>query len=348
MKLAMLISPGVMEINRKAPIPEPGPGEVVVRVRAALTCGTDIKAYLRGHPKIPLPSPLGHEFSGDISAAGEGVAGFPPGTSVMAVHSAPCGECVFCMMGRENLCNHIMDEKVLGAYGEYIKLPARVVKRNLFRKPEDLSYEEAAMLEPLSCIVHGIRAARPGDADAKTAPARNVLILGAGPIGLLHLMLHKAMGMKVIVAGRRKDRLDAARGLGADVVLDTKLDNIAWGVIEATDGLGADIVIEATGNKELWEASPSFVRKGGTVLLFGGCPPGTRACFDAARIHYDEIKLVGAFHFTPADVAEAYRLLAHGEIDVKPLISGEYPLDDIQKAFDELIAGRGIKYVIRP
>ncbi len=341
MKSAILLSPGMLEINRKAAMPSPGQGEIVVKVRAALTCGTDIKAYLRGHPKIPLPSPLGHEFAGDVVSVGEGVEGFPEGTPVMAVHSAPCGECFFCKKGRESLCNRVMEEKVLGAYAEYIKLPARVVRTNLYKKPDSLSYAEAAMLEPLSCVVHGITAAGTGDLN-------NVLILGAGPIGLLHLMLQKAMGRKVIVAGRGGPRLDMARQLGADAIVDTSLDNMAWSVIEATDGLGADLVVEATGNVDMWEAAPSLARKGGRVLLFGGCPPGAKASFDTGRLHYDEITLIGAFHFTPADVKEAHALLAGGRINVKPLISGEYPLDELKAAFDALIAGRGIKYAIIP
>ena len=341
MKSAILIQPKVLEINRKAPIPEPGPGEVVIKVKAALTCGTDIKTYLRGHPMIPLPSPLGHEFAGDVYKTGEGVEGLPEGTPVMAVHSAPCGECSFCRMGRENLCAKTMEEKVLGAYAEYLKLPAHVVKRNLFKKPDSLPYEEAAMLEPLACVVHGVRAADRGE-------TKNVLVIGAGPIGLLHLMLHKLMGRKVIVAGRRAARLEVAKRLGADAVITEEAADLPWAVIEATDGMGADLVVEASGSKEMWEASPSLVRKGGTVLLFGGCPSGTKACFDAARVHYDEIALIGAFHFTPADVREAYELLASGQIDAKSLISGEYPLDDLQKAFDALIAGNGIKYAIIP
>ncbi|MHB8174392.1 MAG: alcohol dehydrogenase catalytic domain-containing protein, partial [Nitrospirota bacterium] len=338
MKSAILISPKVMEINRKALVPVPGPGEVVVAVKAALTCGTDIKAYLRGHPKIPMPSPLGHEFSGDIYKIGEGVEGWAEGEPVMAVHSAPCGECAFCRMGRENLCSTIMDEKVLGAYAEFIKLPARIVKTNMFRKPESIPYPEAAMLEPLSCVVHGARmteAERP----------KNVLILGAGPIGLMYLMLYKMNGAKVMIAnsrssgGGRADRLETARDLGADAVLEGDLQDIAWKVTEETEGLGADLVIEATGNKEIWESSPSLARRGGTVLLFGGCPTGTRACFDAGRIHYDEIKLMGAFHFTPSDVKTAYELLLSGKLNVSKLISGRYHLDDLQIAFDELIGG---------
>lgn len=341
MKSAILISPGIMEINRKAPVPTPGPGEVVVQVKAALTCGTDIKAYLRGHPKIPMPSPLGHEFSGDIYKIGEGVEGWAEGDAVMAVHSAPCGECAFCKISRENLCTTIMDEKVLGAYADFIKLPAGVVKQNIFKKPESLPYPEAAMLEPLACVVHGYRM-------TEAEKPKSVLILGAGPIGLLHLMLHKKNGAKVILAGRRADRLQTAKDLGADAVLAGDLQDIAWKVTEETEGLGADLVIEATGNKDLWENSPSLVRRGGTVLLFGGCPTGTRACFDAGRVHYDEIKLMGAFHFTSSDVKAAFDLLTAERLNVSKLISGRYDLDDLQIAFDELIGGRGIKFAIIP
>jgi len=341
MKSAILISPGVLEISTKAIEPVPGPGEVVVKIKAALTCGTDLKAYLRGHPKIPMPSPLGHEYSGDIYKVGDGVEGFPVGTPVMGVHSAPCGECFYCARGLDNLCGRVMEDKVLGAYSEYIKLPANVVKRNLFVKPERLSYEEAAMLEPLSCVVHGLGLVRRLD-------YKNVLILGAGPVGLMHLMLNKAAGKKVIVAGRRPNRLKMAKELGADLIVDASLDGMAWSVMEATDGLGADLVIEATGNKDVWENAPKLVRKGGSVLLFGGCPPDTKVCFDASRLHYDEITLIGAFHFSPSDVKDAYDMLAEGRIDVKRLISGSYPLAQLKTAFESLIAGHGIKYSIIP
>jgi len=341
MNAAILLSPGVLEINSKTLMPSAGPGELVVKIRAALTCGTDIKAYQRGHPKIPMPSFLGHEFSGDVVEAGDGVDGFPVGTPVMAVHSAPCGECFHCRKGQENLCARAMEEKVLGAYAEYIKLPAHVVKRNLFRKPDGLSYAEAAMLEPLACVVHGQKVAR-------QMPCDTVLILGAGPVGLLHLMLYKAAGKKVIVAGRRAGRLKMAGELGADSLIDTTKEDMAWSVIEATDGTGADLVVEATGNRDVWEAAPKLVRSGGAVLLFGGCPPGTKVSFDAARLHYDEIAMFGAFHFTPSDVGDAFDLLASGRLDVKPLISGEYPLTELKTAFEALIAGRGIKYNIVP
>lgn len=341
MKSARLISPGLIDITAKAPIPVPGPGEVVIRVRTALTCGTDVKAYKRGHPKIPMPSPLGHEFAGDIHTVGEGVVGFTVGMPVMGVHTAPCGECRLCKAGRGNLCDTAMDDKVLGAYAEYLKLPARIVKQNLFKKPDHLSYAEAAMLEPLACVIHGKNILR-------NYESSNILIIGSGPIGLMHLLMHKADGKRVVVAGRTPERLELAKKLGADEVVDAKMDDIAWKVIEATDGLGADLVIEATGSPEVWEAAPRLVRKGGTVMLFGGCPQGTTACFDTDRIHYDEITIIGAFHFSPEDVRKAHEVLVSGRIDVKPLISGEFPLDELETAFKRLDAGNGIKYAIIP
>lgn len=341
MKSAMLISPGLLEISTKTPIPEPGPGEVVIKVRTALTCGTDLKAYKRGHPKIPMPSPLGHEFSGDVHAVGEGVDGFAPGMPVMGVHTAPCGTCGNCIRGRQNLCDSTMEHKVLGAYAEYLKLPAPIVSQNLYHKPEQLSYAEAAMLEPLACVVHGLDL-------VKHYTYNNVLVLGAGPIGLLHLMMHKSMGRRVVVAGRNPERLELAGRLGADSVVDSKIDDVAWKVIEATDGAGADLVIEATGSTEVWEAAAMLVRKGGIVMLFGGCPQGATACFDTARVHYDEIMLMGAFHFTPADVRVAYDALVQKDIIVTPLISGDYPLSELETAFRRLDAGHGIKYAIIP
>ncbi len=341
MKSAILISPGVLEISRKIPEPVPEPGEVVIKVRTALTCGTDLKAYRRGHPKIPMPSPLGHEFSGDIHAVGDGVDDLSVGDPVMAVHSAPCGECRFCRAGRENLCDAAMSGKVLGAYSEYLKLPAPIVRKNLYRKPVNLTYAEAAMLEPLSCVLHGLDA-------VSSNSFQNVLVLGSGPIGLLHLLVNKAYGRRVIVAGRNPERLKTALRLGADAVVDAGLDEMAWEVIEETDGLGADLVIEATGSKEVWEAAPRLVRKGGTVLLFGGCPSGATACFDTDRLHYDEITLIGAFHFTTTNVRQAYDMLAGGILDTSPLISGEYPLDGLVDAFKRLEAGVGIKYAIIP
>jgi L-iditol 2-dehydrogenase len=336
----LLTAPGRTEF-RELDSPLAGPGEIVVDIAAALTCGTDLKAWRRGHPKIPFPSPFGHEFAGIVAAAGEG-APFEVGDAVMAVHSAPCGCCFFCGAGQENLCESIMETKVLGAFAEQILLPAHIVARNVFSKPDHLSFEEAAFLEPLSCVVYGSRL-------QPIRQGETVLIIGCGPIGLLFLLLARAQGAgRIVVTGRRPARLELARALGADIVVDVTGDDALPLIHELTQGRGADQVIECTGLPEVWEATPKLVRKGGRILLFGGCPSGTQVSFDTYRLHYDEIVLQGAFHFTPAAVAEARQLLVDGAIDVSPLISGRFPLPEVEKALLSLQRGEGIKYAIVP
>jgi L-iditol 2-dehydrogenase len=341
MRAAILLGMEQIEINSKTPMLSAGPGEVVVKVNTALTCGTDLNAYRRGHCLISAPCTLGHEFAGDVHELGEGVEGFSLGEPVMCVQTAPCGECHQCEMGRENLCESSHADKVQGGMAEYVRIPARVVKSGLYRKPDGITYNEAAMLNPLSSVVHGMHLVR-------HYRYKNVLILGSGPVGLMHLALQKRLGKRVVVAGRGGMRLEAARQMGADQTVETDIDDMAWSVMEATDGVGADLIIEAAGNKDSWEVAPRLVRKGGTIMLFGGCPPGSTACFDTARLHFDEIHLIGSFHYTPKDTGIARELLTSGGIDLKPLITGEIPLSKLQDAFDLLIAGNGIKFAIVP
>ncbi|BCR06322.1 sorbitol dehydrogenase [Desulfuromonas versatilis] len=341
MKTYVLAAPGVIQCH-EGPSPVPGPGELLLQVRAALTCGTDLKTWRRGHPKIPLPSPFGHEFSGTVAAVGEGVTAFGPGDAVMAVHTAPCGECFYCRAGQENLCESIMETKVLGAFAEQILLPAHIVARNVFHKPPQLSFEEAAFLEPLACVVYGCTV-------QPLRPEQTLVIIGAGPIGLLFLLLAKARGVKrVIVTGRREGRLELARRLGAELAINVDREDAIPRILQLTEGRGADQVIECTGRPEVWEATLQMVRKGGRVLLFGGCPSGTRVSFDTGRLHYDEITLDGVFHFTPAAVAEARELLVSGAIDVAPLISERLPLGRLEQALQRLQRGEGLKYALIP
>lgn len=341
MKQFLLRAPGQLELVEVPPL-VPGPGEVAIRICAALTCGTDLKTWRRGHPKIPLPSPFGHEFSGTVSALGSGVTAFALGDAVMAVHSAPCGACFYCRAGQENLCDSIMETKILGAFGEEILLPAHIVARNLYPKPAHLSFEEAAFLEPLACVVHG----------ARLQPLRageTVVIIGAGPIALLFLLLARARNVAtVIVAGRRPERLRKSQQLGADFTVDVTREDLATVVEAATSGRGADQVIECAGLPEVWEGALRLTRKGGRILLFGGCPGGTTATFDTQRLHYDELTVQGAFHFTPAAVAEAYSLLTERTLDVSPLISDRLPLTALPEALARLNAGEGFKFALLP
>jgi L-iditol 2-dehydrogenase len=350
-----LIKPGALQL-REIKTPEPSYGEILVKIKASLTCGTDLKAFKRGHPLMPMPTVFGHEFSGVVEKAGRGVKKFFRGTEIMAVHSAPCCECCFCKKGLYNLCKNIMKTKVLGAFAEYILLPKHIVKQNVFKKPKNLSYTEAAFLEPLSCVIHSINSVYPVRKKAPSGFSNGVnlskgdtaVIIGAGPIGLLHLMVLKTMGLKIIVIEKQKERLKKALELKADIAVSPDDRDIRNKIMRYTDNCGADVVFECTGIPEVWESSVRLVRRGGSVVLFGGCKQGAQVKYDAARIHYDEITLKGVFHFKPSDVAQAYDFLSRKKIKVRKLISGEYPLDKLDLAFKKLASGRGIKYAIIP
>ena len=338
MKQAFLLQPRKLEI-RDVPIPEPSEGEVVVKINTALTCGTDLKAYLRGHSLIPMPGPFGHEYSGTVYNTGKGVDQFKQGDDVMGVHSAPCLECVYCKKGVYNLCETIMNQKALGAFADYMVLPERVVRQNLFHKPPQLSYEVAALLEPLACVVHPYNKL---DMDN----IETALVIGAGSIGLMHLAYLKMKGIKVVVSDFLDARLDLAADMGAgSAVVPRAVRNI---IDAMTGNAGVDLVMECTGQQGVWEKSVNYVRKGGTVVLFGGCASGTTVSYDAARLHYDELSLMGSFHFRPDDVKKAYEIIITNKIDLSMLISGEYSLENIAKALTLLESGVGIKYAVRP
>ena len=371
----IIIKPGRIELC-EIKTPQPSHGEILIKIKAALTCGTDLKAFRRGHPMIPMPGVFGHEFSGVVAGVGKGVKGFREGDEIMAVHSAPCLECSYCKKRLYNLCEKIMDTKVLGAFSEYMLLPKHIVKQNVFHKPRNLSFEEAAFLEPLSCVVHSMKSV-----DIKRGD--NVLVIGAGPIGFLHLLLLKEKGAKVAISDKHKKKLKIAKELGADFVMRTDTAyspsptplpsreglthpctplkrGIPSPLVEEgkgegffhmkkfTDFIGFDYLFECTGIPAVWETSVNYVRRGGTVILFGGCKSGTTVTYDTGRLHYDEITLKGVFHFTPSDVKKAYKLLCKGRIGISSLISGSYPLNQLQKAFDKLARGIGIKYAVIP
>ena len=337
----VLVRPGELSFC-EIPRPVPGPEEVVVRVRAALTCGTDVKAFLRGHPKFPMPTPFGHEFAGEIDAIGARVRGFREGDPIMAVPTAPCGHCYFCERQQENLCDTVMETMVLGAYAEYIKLPARIVKVNLYHKPDAVSFPVAALLEPLACVLHGLEfvSLRPDD---------TVVLIGAGAISLLHLRVLRALGVeRIAVLGRRPRRAHHAASLGADRVFVGGLPVAREQVMDYTDGRGADVVIECTGQPDVWEAAPGLARRGVQVVLFGGCPPGTQVRIDTQRLHYEQLRLISPFHFTPRAVRRAYEMLSGEALGGQRLISGAFPLRSLAEALTEHQAGDGIKFAVIP
>lgn len=342
MRAAILLEPGRIELD-EVPVPEPGAGEVVVRVEAALTCGTDLKTFRRGHPHIPLPAPLGHEFSGTITAVGAGVDRFRAGDAVAAVPTAPCGTCRLCRRGRDSLCADAVGRILLGAFADYIRVPAHIVETNLFHRPSVMAPQVAAALEPLSCVVHG--ASRVPISDAET-----IVFLGDGPIALLFLQLARlqAPAARAMVVGRHTARLHVARALGAESTVHRDQLPVEDTVRDWTGGAGADLVIECVGTPDAWQEAQRLCAVAGIALLFGGCRPGTVACFDTFRTHYQEIDLRAAFHYGRRAVREAWELLKDGQIRVTPLITHERALSDLADAFELALARTAIKVAVHP
>jgi L-iditol 2-dehydrogenase len=340
MRAAVSLGPEQIEL-RTVPIPEPGAGELLVKVRAATTCGTDVKTYRRGHPRFPPPFIFGHEFAGDVVKAGAGVEKFRAGMRVTANVFAECGECFYCKRGQGNLCANLIYN--FGAFAEYMISPSSIVHRTTFEVPAHVPYAHAALLEPLVTVVHGWHklAVQPGEI---------VAILGAGgPISLMFIQLLRRLGAEeVIAAGHSARRLDAARQLGATHVFNARERDTVATVKELTRGFGADVVIECAGTKATWETSVEVVRRGGRVLWFGGLPGGTRVEIDAARVHYGEIDLLNMHGGTTQDASEAFDLITSGEIDPAPLLTGELSLEQVETALKRMIAGEVVKMVINP
>jgi L-iditol 2-dehydrogenase len=326
------------------PVPDVGPGEVRVRIAAALTCGTDVKVFRRGYHAHMLRPPVrfGHELAGVIEAVGEGVEGWRVGQRVVAANSAPCGACFYCRRGRPELCEDLLFMN--GAYAEAITIPARIVRKNLLEIPDGLPFDQAAMTEPLACVVYGLE-------DAPAAAGETVIVLGLGPIGLMFVRLCHLAGAHVLAAGRRKERLELAADLGAEEVFDERaIPNLAETLRARTEGgRGADMVIECVGRPEAWELAISLARKAGRVSLFGGCPADTSIRLDTHRIHYDEITLKGTFHHTPRTVRRALQLIACGQVPARDFIQRRASLLELPGILAELAAGSGpVKTAILP
>jgi L-iditol 2-dehydrogenase len=342
MKAALLY--GVKDLRiENVEVPKLETGEALVKVKAATTCGTDLKIFQRGYVErvIKLPTIFGHEWAGDVVEVSKGLDWPTKGMRVRAGNSAPCLHCTMCQKGKYNLCENMI--WLWGAYAEYIKVPARMVFVNMQEIPSGVSYEEAAMTEPLACVLHGIEEARVKLGDT-------VAIIGAGPIGLLHLLTARRLGAKkTVLIDIVDERLDFARKLGADETINSRTEDAVEKVRKLTDGYGADVAIEAIGLPATWEQAIRLVRKGGTVLEFGGSPPGTEIKLDTEMVHYGELTVLGAFHATPLHFRQALDLIASRTIDVQPLVTKKMNLDEIRQAFDLLLTSKTeIKIAIAP
>lgn len=343
MKAVMFYAPKDIRFE-EVNVPEPNEGEVLVKVEAALTCGTDVKTFRRGHPVLikKTPSGFGHEFSGVIAKLGENVEGFNVGDRVVAANSAPCGECFFCKKGEENLCENL--ELLNGAYAQYILIPKNIVQKNLIKIPNELPYKLAAFTEPLSNVVHGISRTPINKGDT-------VGVIGIGPIGLMFCALAKLKGAKVIAMGRNPLKLKLAKEFAhADEVIDLKkYDDPTEIILSMTEEKrGLDVAIECVGLPEIWESMFKLVRRGGCVHLFGGCASGTSVNIDTKRLHYDEVNIISVFHHTPKYFREALNLIATKQVDVEKLITKTMPLKYTKRALEMQQNGEAIKVLIEP
>ncbi len=325
-------------------VPEIGPGELLIKVGTALTCGTDVKTYKRGHPLLikHTPALFGHEYAGTIEEVGEGVEKFKVGMRVVATNSAPCGNCYFCKRDMPNLCAKLKDTLVNGAFAEFIRVPESVVQWNTHPIPDSLSFRDAALTEPLACVVHGIEESniRLGD---------TVVVIGAGPIGQMMIMLAKKNGAStVIVSDLAPLRREIAAKAGADITIDPTKEDPVERVKEETLSRGADVVIEAVGLPQLWEQAVTMTRDGGTTVLFGGAAAGTTFEVDTVRFHYGQLTLKGVFHLKPRHVEQALQLIIAGDVDPDLLISHKMPLKDINKALEMMSKGESMKVAILP
>jgi len=350
MMAAMYYGPKDVRVE-EVPVPQIEEDGILIKIGAATTCGTDVKMYVRGYPELPtLPMPYGHECAGIVAQVGPKVNGIKEGERVVSGIAAPCGNCFYCKRDQPVFCTdrtYLIPGGAMagGAYAEFIAVPGVVAKNNVHIIPDNLSFAEAAMIEPLACALYGIEdlpEIRIGD---------SVAIVGDGAIALYFLRLAKLRGAFVVLSGSHQDRMEKAKSFGADVVIDRhKVDDQIQAVKDALGGFNPDVVIESTGLPHVWELCVNMARRGGTVMLFGGCKGGTTVTFDTRKIHYDclTIKSPSVYLQTPDLLKRCLYLLSSGDISGKEFISGTFPLKDTVKAVEKHMNREGLKFEVIP
>lgn len=318
------------------------PGEVRVDIRAALTCGTDLKVFKRGYHARMLrpPCTFGHEFAGVLSEVTPEAIGWSVGDRVVAANSAPCGHCPSCQRCQEQLCDDLLF--LNGAYAESIAVPARIVEKNLLRVRSSTEFADAALVEPLACVVQGVH-------DLALQPGERVLVIGAGPIGLMFVALARAAHCDVTLAGRGELRLKKGWRLGATAIVDVAgKEDLVGAIREGAPSSGAfDVVIECVGQPAVWEAAVVLVRKGGRVNFFGGCPSGATVTFDTTLLHYSALTLLASFHHTPRTIRRALLHIEAGTIRAADFVDGLTALSELPSLFRAMTAGnRAVKTLI--
>jgi len=345
MRVARLHAPGDLRIE-DVPMPEAGPGEITIRVRSCATCGTDAKIFHHGHHHISLPRVLGHEIAGEVAEVGSGVESWSPGDRVQVIAAIPCGACYYCRRGQETVCENLesMGYQYDGAFAEFMRVPRKVLDiEGLNRIPDRVPFEAASLTEPLACVLNGQEIAEVGEGDT-------VVILGAGPIGCLHVRLARARGAaQVILADVNQTRLDLAARAQPDASINGAKEDPVDAIRKLTDARGADVVITATGAGQAQEQALEMAARRGRISLFGGLPRDNPIIrFDSNLVHYQELFVLGAYGSAPHHNREALALIASGKVPVEDLITHRLSLDGVHQAIDTVTKGEGLKVVIEP
>jgi L-iditol 2-dehydrogenase len=344
-KVARLHAPGDLRVE-DAPIPQAGAGDLVIRVDSCSTCGTDAKIFRFGHHHISLPRVLGHEVAGEVVEVGSDVERWGTGDRVQVIAAIPDGTCHFCRRDQSTVCEDLesIGYQYDGGFAELMRVPGKVLAVDgVNRIPEHVPFEQASLTEPLACVLNGQELARVGEGDA-------VVVLGAGPIGCLHVRLARARGASTVaIIDVNEGRLELAARAEPDASIDGSKDDPIDAVRKLTDGRGADVVITATGVGRAQEQALEMAALRGRISLFGGLPKDDSTIrFDSNLVHYRELSLHGAYGSAPRHNREALRLIAGGEVRVDDLITHRVPLADVGRAIDTVISGTGLKVVVEP
>ena len=345
MKVARLHAPGDLRVE-DAPVPEAGPGDLVIRLGSCSTCGTDAKIFRFGHHHISLPRVLGHEVAGEVTQVGDGVEGWSVGDRVQVIAAIPDGTCHFCRRDQQTVCEDLesIGYQYDGGFAEFMRIPSKVLAVDgVNRIPDHVPFEQASLTEPLACVLNGQELARVGAGDA-------VVVLGAGPIGCLHVRLARARGAALVaLADVNEARLALAARAEPDAAIDSSKDDPIDAVRKLTDGRGADVVITATGVGAAQEQALEMAAPRGRISLFGGLPKDDSTIrFDSNLVHYGELSVFGAYGSAPRHNREALSLIADGAVRVDDLITHRMPLADVATAIETVIGGEGLKVVIEP
>jgi L-iditol 2-dehydrogenase len=319
-------------------VPAIAPGELLVEVRACGVCATDVKTYQRGHPHIAPGSVLGHEIAGVVVRTDE-TADWRPGDRVVVAPYAPCGTCRPCQRGHFAVCQRLFEQGPdPGGFADYVRVPHRLVERGLVRIPNGVSFAAASFSEPLGCCLHSLEEVGLGAGDS-------LLVIGDGPMGLLHAELGRHLGAEpVLLSGATTERLELASTI-VDAAIDVRREGLASAVRRRLPG-GADRVVVTVGQPALVEEALALAAPGGAVTLFAGLPQGPATAIDLGRVHYEEVRLLGTFGFTPRNLARAVELIASGTIAVERFITATVGLAEAREALEAAASYQGIKTMV--